>query len=94
MAKRLEYENGTYLLCDGPWDVFRGGAALCADGKVRKLKRIAIVADTWFSVPASVEVKHKTVAGYVSVNDNVVVFHAYLYRKNHALLTEGAKDNG
>lgn len=77
------------------------GAALCSDGRTRKLKRVSAYADTWFSVPAAVTVRGKTVTGYISVetvegfstptdNDPAVVkFNAYLYRKNHAVLPPG-----
>jgi hypothetical protein len=77
---------------------------MCADGKVRTLKRIAQTADTFFSVPASVRVKGKTVAGYIGTNtvqgfstatadDPVIVrFHAYKYRRNWRLLE--ARTNG
>jgi hypothetical protein len=74
----------TYLDQSFPWGLYRGGAALCPDGKVRKLKRIATTADTFFSIPASVTVRGRTVAGYVTVKEAVVEFHPYLYRKNHS----------
>jgi hypothetical protein len=94
------YANGTYLRTSGPWDVYAGGAALCSDGKVRSLKRIAITADTFFSVPAAVSVRGKTVSGYVSVTDLTdangngtandplctVTFHPYTYGKNGGML--------
>lgn len=95
-----KYAHGTYLELQGPWHTYCGGKALCADGKVRKLKRIAYGADTFFSIPASVTVQGKTVAGYVTVttiegwdtatkeDPAVVRFHAYKYRKNHGLLEE------
>lgn len=64
-----QYAMGTYLRTGGPWDVFTGGAALCPDGHVRTLKRIAITADTFFSIPAAVTVRGRTISGYVSVTD-------------------------
>jgi hypothetical protein len=84
-----EYANGTYLRTSTMWDLYSGGAAMCSDGKVRVLKRIAITADTFFSIPASVSVRGRTVSGYVSVdtlNDDqsTVKFHAH--GKNAALL--------
>jgi hypothetical protein len=66
---RTNYASGTWLSTSGPWDVFRAGRALCPDGTVRMLKRIAITADTYFSIPASVTVAGKTVSGWVSVTD-------------------------
>ena len=91
------YANGTQLVTRAPWGTFVGGRALCADGKVRALKRISATADTFFSVPASVTVNGKTVAGYVTVNDtlndseSVVEFRAYTYRKNHNAFAEKRK---
>lgn len=78
-----------------PWGINVGGKALCPDGKVRRLKRIAETADTFFSTPASVTCKGKTVAGYVTVetmggfttempdDPAVLKFIPYTYRKNH-----------
>jgi hypothetical protein len=92
------YANGTFLTVGMPWSTYVSGAALCSDGKVRKLKRIAATADTFFSVPASVVVNGRTVAGYVTVetlagystetadDPAVVKFVSYTYRKNGALL--------
>lgn len=99
MEKR-EYANGTYLLNTMPWGIYVGGAALCADGKVRRLKRIAQTADTAFSVPASVTVKGKTVSGFVTTetltgssvptmdDPTVVRFHAYTYGKNGGVFND------
>ena len=101
---KREYAEGTYTLTQGPWDVFVDAKAKCTDGKIRKVKRIAICADTFFSVPASVEVrkdgKRYTVAGYITFqtssgnsidmpDDPVCVwFFPYRYRKNGHLLPE------
>jgi hypothetical protein len=80
---------------------YRGGRVLCSDGKLRNLKWISKVADTFFSVPAAVMVKGKQVSGYVTVetineysaksdnNPTVVKFAAYNHRKNGRLLPEG-----
>lgn len=64
---KREYAYGTYLLCRMPWSTYVGARALCPDGKVRNVKRISICADTFFSVPASVSYKGKTVTGYITV---------------------------
>lgn len=68
----------------GPWQVFSGGSAICPDGISRRLKRIAIIADTYFSIPASVVVRGKYVRGYVTTMESLrsdagglVVFHPY-----------------
>ena len=97
------YGAGTSLAQSYPWGLYHGGAALCADGKVRKLKRIAQTADTFFSVPAAVNVGKRTVAGYITVeclsgssvyvdesDPMVVKFVAYTYRANHDALPAGA----
>lgn len=101
MVSRRDFAFGTYTLYRQPWGFYCGGAALCSDGKVRKLKRIAITADTFFSVPAAVKVKGKTVSGYVTVSTlsgssvpvdgdpAVLMFRALLTGKNHGLLPEG-----
>lgn len=84
----LSYANGTYLQYTVPFGLYVGAAALCPDGKVRKVKRIASTPDTYFSIPASVTYKGKTVAGYLHVEFRdyacpcVAVFSPYLYRKN------------
>jgi hypothetical protein len=88
-----EYAKGTYLQYTMPWGLYVGAAALCPDGVVRKVKRIAETPDTYFSIPASVTYKGKTVAGclhFKNVGDpanplefkDAVVFSPYLYRKN------------
>lgn len=100
MDTKQEYAQGTYTVQSYPWGYYRGGAALCPDGKVRKLKRISTTADTFFSVPASVTVKGKTVSGYIgftSVNGYdtttaddpaIVRFYPYQYGKNGHLLSQ------
>ena len=90
-----DYANGTYITRSYPWGLNVKARALCPDGIVRTCKRVAETADTFFSVPASVNVKGRTVAGYITVqtiegystptdNDPAIVkFVPYLYRKNH-----------
>lgn len=96
------YAMGTALVASYPWGLFHGGRVLCSDGIVRALKRIAETADTFFSVPASVTVQGRTVAGYVTVeavsgssivtdgDPAVAKFVAVTYRKNHDALPDGA----
>lgn len=98
MNQTRTYANGTSLTARMPWGLYVGGRALCADGRVRTLKRISQTADTFFSVPAAVAVRGKTVSGYVtvetvaglsteSVDDPAVVkFVAVANRRNAALL--------
>jgi uncharacterized membrane protein len=97
----MNYARGTSLEQSQPWGLFTGGRALCSDGKVRKLARISMTADTFFSIPAAVRVAGKTVTGFVTVetitgfttateNDPAVVkFVAVKTGKNHGLLPEG-----
>jgi hypothetical protein len=94
------YADGTELRTSGPWNLYVGGRALCADGEVRALARISTIADTMFSVPAAVKVKGRTVSGYVTIQARsgsdiatdedpaVVRFRAYTYGRNAALLRE------
>lgn len=98
----MKYAHGTELVTRQPWGVFVSGRALCSDGRVRALARIAATADTFFSVPAAVKVKGKTVAGYVTVETQdgwttvtetdpaVVKFVAYQNAKNANLLPGSA----
>lgn len=93
------YAEGTCLVTRMPWATYLGGRALCPDGKVRALKRIALCADTFFSVPAAVSYKGKTVAGFVTVTTRegydtptdddpaIVKFVPYTYRKNGGLFS-------
>jgi hypothetical protein len=64
--------------------------ALCRDGVTRSAV-ITGQADTWFSLPAAVQVtsggKRRTVAGSLYHDiEGKVCFGAYLYRANHALI--------
>lgn len=74
----------------GPWQIpWKATKCLCSDG-VRRTAWVSGQADTWFSIPARVKVKGKTVSGYVTGRDfdhpNDLEFHQYLYCKNHNLL--------
>lgn len=97
-----EYGYGTRLTVRMPWSLYVGGRAMCSDGKVRAIHRIAHTADTWFSLPASVVVNHDgtrhTVSGYITIDTAtgystptdddplVVKFIAYSYGRNGHLL--------
>lgn len=65
----MNYARNTYLKqAPGPFSVgFAAGRALCADGKVRAVQFSSGIADTFFSVPASVKVRGKRVSGFVTV---------------------------
>lgn len=95
------YADGTSLVQSFPWGLFRGGRAMCSDGKVRALHRIAETADTFYSVPAAVKVRGRTVSGFVTIETRdgfstptdddpaVVKFRAYAYGANADALPEG-----
>lgn len=96
------YGLGTSMVQSFPWGTFHGGRAMCSDGKVRRLVRIAETADTFFSVPAAVQVKGRSVSGYVTfetaegsnvatdTDPEVVKFIAYTYGRNADALPGGA----
>ena len=93
-----EYADGTALVQEAPFGFYRAGRALCPDGRVRTLKRISTTADTFYSVPAAVTVKGRTVSGYILIETReglstptdddplVVKFRPYVDRKNAHLL--------
>ncbi len=98
------YAMGTELVqSPGPFSCgFSSGKALCSDGKVRAIRfQNGGIADTFFSIPASVKVGGKTVSGFVMVetlegfstetkdDPAVVKFIAYTYRKNGGELPRG-----
>jgi hypothetical protein len=63
------YAEGTHVKIRYPWGLYLGGRALCEDGRVRRLKRIAPSAEDFETVPAAVKVKGRTVSGYVTARD-------------------------
>ena len=81
------------LITYGPWQIpVKVLCALCPDG-IRRTARITGQADTWFSIPARVKAKGRTVAGYVTGIETTdgspdYAFRPYLYRKNHVVFTE------
>jgi len=64
--------------------------ALCEDGKQRTARITAQSPDTFFSIPASVQYKGKTVSGFLTWDKDKEVdkFIAYSYRRNGHLLKE------
>lgn len=74
----------------GSWQTpLKGRRVLCSDGKRRNAHALK-QPDTCFSMPATVQVKGKTVTGYltgVETNGHPdVEFRAYRYGKNGGLL--------
>ena len=106
----LDYARGTELRCStSEAGGFIGGRALCSDGRTRALARISPYGDTFFSVPAAVKVKGRTVTGFVMVetlegwsvatdsDPAAVKFIAYKYGRNAGVLPAGAwkgRDDG
>lgn len=102
LISRRHYARDTYIDSVNPFGLYVGGAAMCSDGVVRTLKRIAQTPDTFFSTPAAVTVAGKTVSGFVQVESEqgwtnvtdtdpaTVKFVAYTYGTNGDLLPEGA----
>lgn len=105
-----KYGMDTELTVSMPWSLFRGGRAMCSDGKVRALTHIASTADTFFSIPAAVRVYENGeayyVTGYVCMetakgysthteDDPVVVkFSRYDHGKNAHMLPGGIWEAG
>jgi len=97
MDTKREYEKGTYIVSRSPWGTYVTASAICPDGKLRKVKRISITSDTFFSIPASVVFKGKTIAGYITFESDsglstddkqFISFRSYLNRKNGNLFKE------
>lgn len=89
----------TWIETIGPWDIPVKVRALCADGVLRTARTVQSP-DTFFSLPARVTVRGKTVSGYITSENNPLVayrtiqgalalgyvFIPYQYGKNHAQL--------
>lgn len=81
------YAYGTSITQSYPFGIYVSAYALCPDGRVRKVKRIAQTADSFFSIPASIKYKGKTVAGHLYFSNDItspaaVMFAPYSYRKH------------
>lgn len=66
---RRDYALGTWTETVGQWGRFTRARAICPDGKAR-IVRLAETADTYFSVPARVSYKGRTVYGFVTFHDD------------------------
>ena len=99
MFSTTEHALGTSVTIRYPWGTYISAQVMCPDMKVRTVKRIALCADTFFSVPCSVTFKGKTVAGYLTIADvdsndynsteRYAQFVPYQYRKNGKLFSGG-----
>ena len=65
-------KNLTSLSHRGPWGLLdrRGTRLLCPDGKVRAPSRLALSADTFFSVPCGMRIAGRYVTGYATGESN------------------------
>jgi len=61
-------------------------AARCPDGIIRK--GICGLADTFFSIPARLNAKGKTVTGFVGSDENGFFFLPFTYGKNGNIFNE------
>ena len=66
--------GNTFIVQTYPWGFFtrNGHRVLCSDGIVRACS-MAQTADTFFSVSASIRINGKTIAGYVTEEEQVYI---------------------
>ncbi len=65
MFNQRTYAKGTWTQQRQPWGIFTRAKAVCPDGKAR-IVRLAACAGSFFSVPARLSYKGKTVSGFIS----------------------------
>ena len=87
-------EGAAQILHQGVWQLpYKATNVLCVDG-VRRTCRTASEADTFFSLPASVQVKGKTITGFIMSKEidgePDLIFAAYQNRHNGVYLPECA----
>jgi hypothetical protein len=70
----------TYITVTRPWGLNRrsGHRLLCADGKIRAAE-LAAEPDTFFSTPAKIRIKGKWITGYMSVEDRLGDYSAFMF---------------
>ncbi len=86
---RKGWSFGGYQSNGAPGAIIR---ARCADGKVRHAT-VTAYADSYWTLPARVSVKGKTVSGHVYLHDSCgdspeIRFTPYGWRKNHSMLPD------
>lgn len=64
-----QYAHGTSVTQSFPWGGFVSARALCPDGAVRTVN-VAETADTFFSVPASVQFRGTRVSGFITIDES------------------------
>ncbi len=77
------------ILYRGMWQIpYKAINVLCSDGKRRNAK-ITQQPDTFFSIPASVQVRGKTVTGFLMDNsEGELCFCQYTVSKNGGMLPD------
>lgn len=75
----------TYVNALAPWGLFlrNGHRLLCSDGKVRAAE-LSPVADTYFSIPATVRVHGVRVTGYATTEERADGRTVYAFRRHDA----------
>ena len=64
MFNLRNYAKGTWVETFGPFATFTRTKDVCPDGAARVV-RLAATADSYFSVPASLSYRGKTVSGFI-----------------------------
>lgn len=72
------------------YDSPRKCRAICPDGKLRIV--VCGVPDTYFSIPARLVYKHKTVQGFVSSCEEGFSFTPYANKKNGGIFNNGSQN--
>ena len=76
-----KFKGKTWVNVTMPWGLHprTGHRLLCADGVIRAAE-LAPTADTFFSVPASIRIKGKSISGYATVEENSSGNPVYAFR--------------
>ena len=95
VEKEKEMRGEIYVR--GPWQIPCKARALCSDGVWRMIKLVG-QPDTYYTIPASAQVKGKTVAGFVMTDtlryaEPTLIFVHYSNMKNGKLLPEWPPHN-
>jgi len=76
----------TFVKIQQPWGLFcrNGHRLLCSDGRIRAAT-LASTADTFFSVPASIRIKGRTISGYYTTEEyNENRIHVFRHHTIHS----------
>jgi len=83
----MKYPNGSEsVLSNGPWaQLVKIKNCMCSDG-IQRVAKITGQPDTYFSVPAAVKIRGKTVTGFITCDENGYEFKANKFGKNYSVL--------